>query len=127
MDTTVYLSSKELEAGMEHIRHSPRDEGVVKMIVRRPRVDERELLDEAELNLTDGLVGDNWQSRGSTSTHNGSANIDAQITLMNARTIALLAQDETQWSSLAGNQYKSDSSRYHPRWLCREKALNSIR
>ena len=107
MDTAVHLSSKELEAGMEHIRHSPRDEGVVKMIVRRPRVDERELLDEAELNLTDGLVGDNWQSRGSTSTHNGSANIDAQITLMNARTIALLAQDETQWS-LAGDQFYVD-------------------
>jgi hypothetical protein len=107
MDTAVYLSRAELEAGMDYIRESPRDQGIVKMIVRRPTVDEREVVDEAELSLSEGLVGDNWKSRGSSSTPNGSANIEAQITLTNARAIALLAQNETRWP-LAGDQFYVD-------------------
>ena len=101
MDTPVYLSQAELQAGMEYIRESPKNVGIVKMIVRRPSVDERDIVSEAELSLTQGLVGDNWKSRGS------SPHIEAQITLMNARTIALLAQDESRWS-LAGDQFYVD-------------------
>jgi hypothetical protein len=104
---TYHLATEELEAGMEHIRRSPKDQGVVKMIVRRPNVDARELIEEAELSLTDGLIGDNWKSRGSTSTHNGTANVEAQITLTNARAIALVAQDEKRWP-LAGDQFYVD-------------------
>ena len=33
-----YLSLRELEAGLEHIRQSPKDHGVLELIVRRPRV-----------------------------------------------------------------------------------------
>lgn len=93
----------ELEAGLGIIRQSPSDQGILKMIVRRPKVDERELVNEAELNLENGLVGDTWKMRGSKATPDGSANIHAQITLMNMRAIALLAQDEARWS-LAGDQ-----------------------
>lgn len=100
---TYHLTMAELEAGMEHVRESPRQDGVVRMIARRPNVDEREIMDEVELDLSDGMVGDSWKSRGSSSTHDGSANLDAQITVMNARTIALLAQTEDRWS-LAGDQ-----------------------
>ena len=103
MDTVKHLSMTELEAGLGIIRQSPSDQGVLKMIVRRPKVDERELVNEAELNLEDGLVGDTWKARGSKATPDGSANIHAQITLMNMRAIALLAQDEARWS-LAGDQ-----------------------
>jgi MOSC domain-containing protein YiiM len=97
----------ELEAGLGIIRQSPSDQGVLKMIVRRPKVDERELVNEAELDLEDGLVGDTWKARGSKATPDGSANIHAQITLMNMRAIALLAQDEARWS-LAGDQLYVD-------------------
>ena len=107
MDTAVHLSITELEAGMEYIRQSPRDQGIVRMIVRRPQVDERESVSEAELSLMDGLVGDNWKSRGSKHTPDGSANSDAQITVMNARIIELLAQSEDRWS-LAGDQLYVD-------------------
>jgi MOSC domain-containing protein YiiM len=93
----------ELEAGLGIIRQSPSDNGILKMIVRRPKVDERELVNEAELNLEDGLVGDTWKMRGSKATPDGSANINAQITVMNMRAIALLAQDEARWA-LAGDQ-----------------------
>ena len=102
-----YLSITELEAGMGHIRQSPRDNGILKMIVRRPNVDEREALYEGELSTTEGLVGDTWKSRGSSHTADGSPNVNAQITITNARAIALMAQDEERWS-LAGDQLYID-------------------
>ncbi len=101
------LSMTELEEGMEYIRQSPRDEGVLKMIVRRPNVDEREIVEECELDLEQGLAGDSWKDRGSSHTSDGSANVDAQLTIMNARVIALLAQDEARWP-LAGDQLYVD-------------------
>lgn len=97
------LSLSELEAGLEHIRQSPGEAGVLKMIVRRPNEDEREVVDSAELDPVNGLVGDNWRTRGSRHAPDGSANLEAQITIMNSRTIDLLAQGEERWS-LAGDQ-----------------------
>lgn len=107
MDTAVHLSITELEAGMEHIRQSPREDGVVKLIVRRPNVDERELVDQADFSLSDGLVGDNWKQRGSSSTPDHSAHPEAQVTVMNARAAALMAQSDERWP-LAGDQLYVD-------------------
>lgn len=107
MEAMKYLSMTELEAGMEYIRQSPEDNGILKMIVRRPKDDEREVVERAELDLSEGLVGDNWRARGSNHTADGSANPNAQITVMNARTIELLAQEEERWS-LAGDQLYID-------------------
>ena len=109
METLTHLTLTELEAGMDYIRQSPHDQGTLKMIVRRPNIDEREIVDEGELNLEVGLVGDTWKMRGSKSASNGSANINAQITLANVRAIALMAQDEERWS-LAGDQLYVDFS-----------------
>lgn len=103
MEPLTHLSLAELEAGLGIIRQSPQDNGLLKLIVRRPKVDEREIVNEAELDLEEGLVGDTWKARGSKATPDGSANINAQITLMNMRAIALLAQDESRWA-LAGDQ-----------------------
>lgn len=102
-----HLSIEELEEGLEHIRQSPKDNGALKMIVRRPEVDAREAIQEAELNIEVGLVGDNWKVRGNPNTPDGSAKADAQITLMNARAVELLAQSEDRWS-LAGDQFYVD-------------------
>ena len=107
LNNVQHLSLMELEAGMDHIRQSPKDDGLLKLIVRRPAVDEREIISEGELNTVDGLGGDTWKSRGSSHTADGSANINSQITVMNARAIALLAQDEERWS-LAGDQLYVD-------------------
>lgn len=102
-----HLSFEELEAGLDEIRRSPRDHGTLKMIVRRPGVDEREILSEGELSLEVGLVGDTWKDRYSRRTPDGSANLDAQVTVMNSRAVALLAQSEERWS-LAGDQFYVD-------------------
>lgn len=107
MATAKHLTMAELEAGLEHIRQSPRDEGPVVMIVRRPGVNEREVVDEAELDPVHGLVGDNWGAKGSLSTLDGSAHPDMQLTIMNARVIELVAQDRARWP-LAGDQLYVD-------------------
>jgi hypothetical protein len=73
------------------------------MIVRRLRVDEREILQEAELDPAEGLVGDSWRIRGSAPTPNP----DVQLTLMNARVAALVSQDRSRWP-LAGDQLYVD-------------------
>ena len=107
MDTLTHLSKLELEAGLEHIRQSPKDEGKVMLIVRRPEVEKRETLEACQVDLLEGLVGDNWKVRGSKVTSDGSANIHAQIAIMNSRTVALLAQAEDRWA-LAGDQLYVD-------------------
>lgn len=107
METLLHVSKTELEAGLDHIRQSPKDEGKLNMIVRRPADDEREVVQSATLATDLGLVGDNWKSRGSKHTPDGSAMIEAQITLMNSRVIALIAQSEERWS-LAGDQLYVD-------------------
>ena len=107
METLQHLSMTELEAGLETIRQSPNDNGTLRMIVRRPDVDVREVISEGEITLEEGLVGDTWKLRASRHTPDRSASTEAQITLMNARTIALLAQSEDRWS-LAGDQLYVD-------------------
>jgi hypothetical protein len=98
-----HLTIAELEAGLDVIRQSPKEEGVLEMIVRRPRTGEREVLNEGELDLQEGLVGDNWSTRGSSRTADGSSHPDMQLNIMNSRVIALVAQDKERWQ-LAGDQ-----------------------
>ncbi|NNF40681.1 MAG: MOSC domain-containing protein, partial [Woeseiaceae bacterium] len=86
-----HLTAEELHAGMDEIRRSPKDGGVVKMIVRRPAVDERETVQTAEVDLKEGLLGDNWQQRGNPMTADGSADPEMQLNIMNARVIELVA------------------------------------
>jgi hypothetical protein len=103
----AHLSLAELEAGLDDVRGAPTDNGRLDLIVRRPAVEEREVLEEGELDSEAGLVGDCWQTRGSSSTPDGSANPEAQITLMNARVTALVAQSDERWA-LAGDQLYVD-------------------
>ena len=102
-----YLTTEELEAGLKDIYLSPKDNGLIDMIVRRPDVEKREVLPEAKLDLAEGLVGDNWKVRGSSSTADGSAHPEMQINIMNSRVVALLAQEKERWQ-LAGDQLYID-------------------
>ena len=102
-----FLTADELEAGLPDILASPRDDGVVSMIVRRPDTDRREVLESGELDVAEGLVGDNWRLRGSRMTANGSAHPQMQLNLMNARVISLVARSRERWA-LAGDQFFVD-------------------
>ena len=102
------LNLEQLEAGLTEVLRSPSDVGTVDLIVRRPAVDEREPVEEAQLDLTQGLVGDNWYARGSKSTGDGSSNRLAQLTLANARAVDLVAAGDRERWALAGDQFYVD-------------------
>ena len=102
-----HLTPEELEAGLEGILGSPQAAGTVELIVRRPAVGEREVLEEGELDLEVGLVGDTWNVRGSKRTADGSSHPDMQLNVMNARVVALLAVDPER-RQLAGDQLYVD-------------------
>ncbi|MEM8964237.1 MAG: MOSC domain-containing protein [Acidobacteriota bacterium] len=97
----------ELEAGLAHILRSPKNQGVVEMIVCRPAVDQRRVLEAGELDLEQGLVGDNWQHRGSSKTPDRSAHPEMQLNLMSSRVIDLVAGTKERWP-LAGDQFLVD-------------------
>jgi len=103
METITHLTTSELEAGLEEIGRSPKDGGVLEMIVRRPQVGERDILQEGQLDLVDGLVGDSWKNRKSRRTADGTPHPDMQLNLMNSRVVALVSQDKSRWH-LAGDQ-----------------------
>jgi len=108
MESTVkHLTMQELEAALDHLREAPKDEGVLQLIVCRPAVDQRTVLDEAELDPLKGLIGDSWIMRGSSKTPDGSPHPDMQINIMNSRVTALVAQDKERWP-LAGDQLYID-------------------
>jgi hypothetical protein len=75
--------------------------------VCRPDVEQRRVLDEAELDPLKGLIGDNWIVRGSSKTPDGSSHPEMQINIMNSRVTALVAQDKDRWQ-LAGDQLYID-------------------
>jgi len=97
----------ELEVALDHLRRSPKDEGILQLIVRRPDIDHREVLEKAELDPVAGLIGDNWRVRGSSRTPDGSAHPEMQINIMNARVTALVAREKERWP-LAGDQLYID-------------------
>ena len=98
-----HLTRVELEAGVDEIRRAPKEEGVLHLIVRRPNINRREVLDVGELSVEEGLVGDTWNRRGSSRMPDRSPHPDMQLNIINARAIALIAQDRQRWP-LAGDQ-----------------------
>jgi MOSC domain-containing protein YiiM len=99
---TELRSPEDLLAGLGHIRESPSDEGTLELIVRRPDVEQREVLEEGELSLEEGLVGDCWGTRAK------SPNPKAQVTLTNARATDLVAGGDRERWPLAGDQLYVD-------------------
>ena len=96
----------ELSAGLDEVRRSPRDEGRLELIVRRPRVGGRDVVDEAALDPAEGVVGDGWLTRGDSHAR-GPADPAVQVTIMNARAAALVAGTRDRWP-LAGDQLYVD-------------------
>ncbi|MFZ1753264.1 MAG: MOSC domain-containing protein [Caldilineaceae bacterium] len=97
------LTTDEIEAGLEAVRRSPKDTGTLELIVRRPKSEVRDVLEEGELDLKAGLMGDNWIERPSTRSADGKAHPDMQLNVINTRFIDLVAQDRDRWQ-LAGDQ-----------------------
>ena len=106
-DVAEHLDLERLEAGLDEIRRSPADGGPLLMIVRRPGVDQREVVEEARLDVATGVVGDSWQDRPSSSSADGGPHPDAQVTIINSRMLDLVARSQERWP-LAGDQLVID-------------------
>lgn len=102
-----HRTAAELEQGLDHVLAAPRDEGIVRLVVRRPGEGLREILDEGQLDTAVGLVGDDWVNRPGMGSDRPSPY--AQLTLMNARYAELIAGDggPEAWA-LAGDQLYVD-------------------
>ena len=105
--TPRHLTLAELEVALPTALRSPKDDGTLELIVRRPAVGRRDVLEAGELDLATGLVGDTWHMRRSTRTADGSPHPDMQINVMNSRVINLIAGETTRWG-LAGDQLYVD-------------------
>jgi hypothetical protein len=104
-DGIIKRSTEELDAGLDHIRSAPSDEGELRLIVGRPAEDEREVIDEGHLDATVGLVGDNGLTRGTPTSDRGDPG--RQLTIMNSRVLELIAGPIENWPA-AGDQLYAD-------------------
>ena len=107
-----HLSRLALEAGLDHIRRSPRDEGTVELIACRPGNFRRLVLEEAVLDCDEGVIGDNWRPRGSRHTPDGSPLLAQQVTVTNCRVTSLVAVERERWA-LCGDQFYVDLDLSH--------------
>lgn len=98
-----HLSDTEISDSIESVLASPMDTGLVELIVRRPKINKREIVEYGILDMENGLVGDNWLTRGSFRTMNGLAHPEMQINLMNYRFAELIAGHRSR-VPLAGDQ-----------------------
>lgn len=89
------------EERLPYIEEAPADIGTVAMIVRRPSVDQREVMTEARLDIRTGLEGDGWTAR--TPAGMTGPDPEAQLTVMNSRVASVIAGDRERWP-LAGDQ-----------------------
>src|SRR3954462_9530390 len=103
----THLSMQELLDGLEAVRRSPRGTGRLDLVVRRPDVDQREVLAEGMLDPASGLTGDSWIRRGSKRTPDGSPHPDMQLNVINAAFAQLVAGSPERWP-LAGDQLYVD-------------------
>ena len=60
----MHRNTAELETLLDQILAAPTGTGRLEMIVRRPADGEREIVQSGQLDLDEGLVGDNWKTRG---------------------------------------------------------------
>ena len=103
----VTTTTSVLDAYLDSVRAAPADRGRVELLVRRPAVDRREVLDEAVVDPALGLVGDSWLARGNHREPDESADPAVQLTLINVRVLAAFEADRSRWP-LAGDQVYVD-------------------
>jgi MOSC domain-containing protein YiiM len=92
------------DAQLPLVQAAPADAGQIELIVRRPAVDERELLEEAVLDRDLGLVGDRWAARDRDRTP---VYLSSQLTVISTRVLRAIEPDSSRWP-LAGDQLYVD-------------------
>lgn len=101
----AHQTAEQLEAGMARVYETPKKQGPVRLVVRRPSRGEREILDEGQLDVEQGLVGDDWLNRPGMNRQTPSPY--AQVTVMNARAAELVSGDPepSTWAQCGDQLY----------------------
>lgn len=79
-----HRTAAELAAALPAIREAPAEAGTLHLVVRRPGVDARVIVDEGLLDVAQGLVGDRWAD-------GNRHRVAMQVTMMGMRAVAALA------------------------------------
>jgi len=95
-------SLETLETGLERIRKSPTDNGVLEMIVVRPVKKQRATPQQCALSFQRGVEGDHWAKGCWKSLPDGSPDPAVQVAIMNSRCLDLITTSRSQWQ-LAGD------------------------
>lgn len=106
-------TADELTDHLPHLRAAPAEAGRLELVVRRPAVGEREVLEEGTLSEDGGLHGDNWLDRSTSRAIEAGRHRDAQINVMGARMASFLAFGDTDRQALAGDQLFVDLDLSH--------------
>ena len=109
---TAHRTPEELEGFLPQLLTAPKDTGTLELVVRRPGAGQREVLEEGELDLDLGLVGDTWVARPSRTSADGGPHPQMQLNVMSARMVAFLAGDPDR-RALAGDQLYLDLDLSH--------------
>jgi MOSC domain-containing protein YiiM len=94
-----HLTVEQIEAGMSNVLASPKDLGKLEALVIRPEQDKRETQKTVYLSPEGGVKGDRWAI---SKEKDGGPNPLAQVSLMNARLLKMIAGDEERMA-LAGD------------------------
>ena len=73
------------------------------MIVIRPGVDQRQVLEQCKFSFQNGAEGDEWARSCSKRTSDGGPHPNVQVVLMNSRSIDLIAAGQRDRWPLAGD------------------------
>ncbi len=103
-----HLSTDELEAGLETALTSPTNQGIVDLIVCRPDIGQRKVLQSAEFSTEVGLVGDNWSKKPYSKSPDGGPHPEMQVTMINSRVLKLITAGDTSRMAVPGDQLVVD-------------------
>lgn len=97
----------QLDSALANIHASPRDQGIIELIVSRPGKGERSIHKTRQLSITGGLEGDNWENDCWKTLPNGKPDPEVQIAIINTRLLTAICPDTSRWP-LAGDQLYTD-------------------
>jgi MOSC domain-containing protein YiiM len=97
-----HRSISDLDRGLENIKKSPADNGMLYMIVVRPTKRERDVPWYCRLSPEFGVENDHWSLGSWKTLPNGRPDPAVQVTLMNSRCLDLIATSKDRWP-LAGD------------------------
>ncbi|NRA38062.1 MAG: MOSC domain-containing protein [Planctomycetes bacterium] len=100
-----FVSRDRLDEGLETIKKSPTDSGIVEMLAVRPVSQERTILTQCQMSAELGVHGDRWVKDSWKTLADGKSDPEVQVAISNSRSIDLVAGTRDRWSLLGDNLY----------------------